>query len=242
MFRMSTSFEKIFTESTILKAYTISLNDKEILNEDVLSFELRFDYNSPFIEGSLVLKDSVGFADTDIFDGTTKIKVYANDVYDEKFLREFRITNVANDEYDERFKKYNLTIVDELYYTLMNTYLSKGFTGNPVDAFKAYMTELKMDTYLSDNKMEGTYDAFEGDDYSFIVPQDRSVLEFFLFELGNYGYRVWQDRKAFNVRKFDIADLEYIENEDADGNLVKTKFTNDTDNSAYGFKIHDFKI
>lgn len=237
---MSTSFEKIFNEVTTLRTFSIEINDNPILNEDVISLELMFAFNKPFISGNLVMKDSYGIATLNLWDGETKIKVYAVDLYGEKFSRVFRISNIANDEYNERFKRYNISLIDELYYTLANTYLSKSYTNDPITAFKEYMTELKLDTYLSDNKMTGEYDSLD-DKYSFIVPQDRSVYDFFSYEFRQHGLRFWQSRKSLNVKAVTIKDLEFVQHEGPNG-LQNAKYSNHSDNDLYGFKIHDFKL
>jgi hypothetical protein len=237
---MSTSFEKIFNEATILQSYVLEINDYQLFSEDILSLELLFAFNKPFIEGSLSIKDSLGISNLNLWDGNTKVKIYAVDIYGEKFSRVFRITGISNDEYLDRFKKYNINLVDELYYTLANTYLSKSFTEDPVSAFKKYMTELSLDTYLTDNKMTGEYDS--ADSYSFVVPQDRSIYDFFSYEFKNNGLRFWQSRKSLNVKNITIADLEYVQYEDPDAGLTNARYSNNSDNDVYGFKIHDFKL
>lgn len=240
---MSDNLGKIFTTTSILNAYSVYINDLEFVSEDILSLELRFSFNKPFVEGTLSFKDTYGIADTGLFDGTTTIKIYASDVYNERFSRTFRIVSVQNDEYNERFKSYTVQLIDEIYYKLVNTYISKSFTGNPIDAFKAYMKELELDTYLEDNIMTATYDSFDGDNYSFVVPQDRSILEFFLYEFEKQGIRFWQSRKNINVKYVNFSELESIQIKNPDSNALEDiRYTNDTDNTLYGFKIHDFTV
>jgi hypothetical protein len=233
---MSTSFEKIFTETTILKSYTIKINEYELLDEDILSFELMFNFDQPFIEGILIIKDSFGIAELDIFDGNTTIELYSNDFFDETFTRKFRITSVSNDEPDDKFKVYTLRIVDELYYKLSNTYLSKGFNTDVITAFSEYLTELKLDDHITDNNMTKDFDT-STNKYSFVVPQDRSVLDFFMYEFNNNGYRIWQDRNSISVKDVKFKDLDYIQS-----NGEKVNYTNNTANPNYAFKIHDFTI
>jgi hypothetical protein len=238
---MSTNFENIFTETTVLSLYTVYINDQELLDEDVLSFEIMFDFRKSFIEGTLIIKDSFGIAELDIFDGKTTVKIKATDVYGEIFTRIFRITNVSNDEYSGRFKSYVLTVVDELFYKLATTYLSKSFSTDPVTALNEYLTELKLDTYLTDNNITKSFEAIT-EQYNFIVPQDRSIHEFFLYELKNNGYRFWQDRNSINIKNVTFKDLKYIQVENELNILTNVLYSNNTDNGLYGFKIHDFKM
>lgn len=234
---MSTSFEKIFTETTILQRFSVKINDQEILNEDVLSLEIMFDYSKPFIQGTMVIKDSYGISDLGIFDGNTRINVYCSDYYGEKFSRVFRVAGLANDEYNDRFKKYTFNLVDELYYALANTYISKSYTGNPVSAFGEFLTELQLDTYMSENNITTDIDDYTGDDYSFVIPQNVSALDFFSDEFKRLGLRFWQSRKTLHIKNVVIKDLDHVQ-----VNGENAKFSNNTDNDKYGFKIHDFRM
>lgn len=237
---MSTSFEKIFTNTTILQSYVVYLNNQELLEEDILSFELAFNFDKPYVEGNIMLKDSFGLADLDYFDGTTTFKVYASDMYGEIFSRVFRITSIAFEEYNERFQSFRFGLIDEFYYTLANTYISKSFSKtDPTAAFQEYLTELNLDTYLSDNKVEKNFE--ETSAYSFVVPQDRSAYEFFSYEFRQNGLRFYQDRYTVNIKKVDFNALEFIQVDYARG-TDHLKFSNNTENNEYGWKIHDWKL
>ena len=231
---MSVSFEKMFTETTVLQLLELRLNDEYVYPEDVISLEMTSTFDKPFIEGSIILKDSFALSELDIFDGKTILDFYGRDSHGDIFKRKFRIISIKNDEENERFKKYHMAFVDNIYYELINTYLSKSFKTDPITALKEYIDHLGLSEIMSENKVELLADSLEA--YNFVVPQDRSVLEFLMYEFKQNGLKFWQDKSTLNIKKINYQTLEYVK--DINGN--NAIYTNNTANNDYVFKIQDY--
>lgn len=227
--------QKIFNEITILKAFTIWINDTELFPEDVLSLEIKWSFDQFYVSGSLIIKDSFGLSDLGMFNGTTEIKIYAKDFYDEPFDRKFTVINVSQQDYNERFKAYTLSFVDRIYFKMVNAYISTGFNDIPSNALDKFFTQLDIDTIIEDEKLSKDFGT-DGEPEPFCVPQDRSSYEFFTQQMRRVGYRWWQDRNTIHAKKIDINQMPVATAKEP---IV---YSNNTDNDKYGFKIHDFDI
>ena len=84
---MSSAASKLFNRSTILQYNTVFINDYELSLEDVVSLEIKYDYFSFIVTGTMIFKDSVEISELDIWDAKTRIMVYGQDIYDEFFTR-----------------------------------------------------------------------------------------------------------------------------------------------------------
>lgn len=229
--------ETIFNDSSVLKEFKVWINEYELLNEDVVSFGIDWKYHNFVVQGNMVFKDSFELSSQGVFDGVTTVKVYAVDMFGKQFMKTFRMNSIRVDEYSGRFKVMNISFMDELYYKLDNTYLSKSFTADPMTAFKEYLEYLGFnDTYWKENKIEIDFDELSNS-YSFVVPQDQSAFEFFYNILRNNSLRMYQTRYGFEIKNVDFSKLSVskIDNDD----II---FTNNTSNNEYVFKIHDFAL
>jgi hypothetical protein len=231
---MSTSFEKIFTPTTILKLLEVHLNDEFLNPEDILSLEVSSSFEKPFVEGTIILKDSFNISELDLFDGKTTLTIYGNDIHDEKMERKFRIISIKVDEENERFQKYVFGFVDEIYYKLKNTFISKSFSSDPITAFNEYIDHLSLNANIQQDKL--TLNTDNIDAYNFIVPQDRSVLDFLSYEFAQNGLNFWQDNTSINIKNINFSELEFIKNIDGEDAI----YTNNTTNNNYAFKIQDY--
>lgn len=229
--------QKIFTEITILKAFTIWINDVEVFQEDVLSLELKYSFDKFMISGTLSIKDSFGIAELDLFNGQTEIKIFARDFFDEVFERKFVVTSVSQQDYNERFKAYTFSLVDRIYFAMVNAYVSTGFNDIPSNALSKFFEQLNIDDIVDDEKLTKDFDVI-GTPEPFCVPQDRSSYEFFTQQMRRVGYRWWQTRDSLHAKKVDINQLP----ESTDDNGDPIVYSNNTDNDKYAFKIHDFDI
>lgn len=232
---MSTS-EKIFTNVTILQSYKLWLNDIQLIDDDVISLEIKWGFNDFKVSGSLVLKDPFEISELDIFNGNTTLKIVSSDFYGESFSKTFVITNIAVEEVNERFKMYSFSFVDRIYFNLLNTYVSKSFTDTLPNAINSYFTYTDISTVITDESLIKDFDT--GSVSSFVVPQDRNAFEFFNEQLKREGFRWWQDKYGIHIKKVDINSFDEVQDED--GNPIK--YTNATTNALYGFKIHDFTL
>ena len=230
---MSSAASKLFNRSTILQYNTVFINDYELSLEDVVSLEIKYDYFSFIVTGTMIFKDSVEISELDIWDAKTRIMVYGQDIYDEFFTRFFRVTNVQQELYNERFKAYNIEFMDTFSYEIKNTYISKSFNSSKSAAFQKYFDEFKWDDMISDDspQLKKTFED-TGDVEPFIVPADRNILEYFEYAFSLKGYRLYQGRNVMRLTNEDFGSKEKL----------SETYTDNTENDIYGFKIHDYSL
>lgn len=231
------STDSIWTQSAQLKIVSIHINDIEIIPEDLISVEIQWNLSDFAVQGYLEMKDTYDLMSTGIFDGTAILKIYAEDLYGEKFYRKFKISGISTSEYNERFRLLNINFVEDVFNTLNKLYRSKGFKNKTyTEAFESYLLEHNIDEMLSEYKItKELEDSIQRRD--FVVSQDVSVLDFFNRVFRNEGYRLYQERNKIILKEVNFNELPEAE---VDGNILD--FSNNTSNNYYGFKIHDFKV
>lgn len=231
------NIEKILTNSTILRHYSIKIDGQEMIPDEIISLEVKNDFFNFGISGVLKIKDSFDLNNSGIvlFNSSNKLTISIQDFLQDKSYRTYVITSVNYEPADERFKIIDIHFVDEISYILNNTYLSKGFNTTPIAAFKEYLTYLGIDDIVSSNKM--IYDIEDTSTLQqFVVPQNTSVFEYFSWLFMQDNIRIWQDRATLHIKEVKPASL--IPQNDANGNQII--YTNNTLNNEYIFKIHDF--
>jgi len=228
--------EKILNDITILQYLKITIDGYEIVQDDIISIEIKQSLKIFGIHGKLKIKDSFDIRNnTEItFNGKNKLIISMIDFLGDISIRSFKIVTIESIPYNERFKIYDFTFIDEITYQLQNAFISKSFTDTPINAFKMYITHLEIDKLLESDKLEkDIYDS--GTSQSFVVPQDRSVLNYFQYLFKQENIRMWQDRNSFHVKEIIPSSLEVLN----DSNGEPIEYTNSTLNNTYMFKIHD---
>ena len=221
------------TDSSLLKNLTVSIDENDILIEDVLSAEI-FWTNSLKVSGSIIVNDNVDWGNLLPLNGTNKLVFYAADVYDEYYFKTFIITKVTEVKYKGKFKSFEFEFLDVLSYAMMNTYISKSYTDATIsDILEDFWTENSWDDLL-DIECVKTFDATtEVKDFK-VVPQDRSFYDYIMYELKREGYLLYQTRKEVLLKNKDDllpAKLETLEFD----------YTELHPRAEYGFKIHETK-
>lgn len=180
----------------------ISNNSKlKLLNENIGTFEVKYERNSPIIMGYFIF--------TDIFDiistinlKEAKLEVYFNDIYDKTFIRYFKIMDV-HESYDRmKSKNYMLVIIDEISYKLSNTYISKSFNISRVNSLNDIFSSEGIDDIIKNNKITKKFDS-DSIVESFVLSKNVSVLDFFIKEFARIGLSFYQTRDAICIKKFD---------------------------------------
>jgi hypothetical protein len=231
-------FRKIYSTTTQLKFLEVSIDDHVVIDEEIISLEIKYDFFNLPVEGTLKMKDSFDINNSGevSLKADNKITVSMKDIADEKTFRTFRITAVDSTVYNERFKMYSISFVDEFSYQLMNTFASKSFNDTPINSFLSYLTEFELDKLLEADRMSISSEDNLGKS-QFVVPQDRSVIDFFLYFLKAYNIRIWQDRYNLNIKEVKPAELTPIQ---IDGEEVV--FSNNIYENMSKYKIHDFEV
>lgn len=227
--------EKILNGSTILKFLSVKIGDVEIPQDEIIALEIKQDFYDFGIFGTLKIKDSFDLTNNGLieFDGTNTITISTIDFLEHRSVRTYRIiANKVNPD-TERFKILDFSFEDEITFILKNTYLSKGFTAKPVDALKEYFTHLGIDDIVETDKISYNL-ADVGTSRNFVVPQNVSVLDHFMYLFKRENIRFWQDRKGIHVNRLVPSEMTPLE----DSNGV-VEYSNKVGNNEYIFKIHD---
>jgi len=227
--------EKIFNDSTVLRYLSIKIDDVEIVKDDIIALEIKQDFYEFGIFGSMKIKDSFDLFNNGLinFNGVNRITISMVDFLEQKSIRTYRIIDTKTNPDNDRFKILDFVFQDEISFILGNTYLSKGFTDKPVNALKEYFTHLGIDDLVSTDVI--TYNLADvGTSRSFVIPQNVSVLDHFMYLLKHENIRLWQDRNGIYVNELVPSAMTPLENEN--GEIL---YTNKTLNNEYMFKIHD---
>lgn len=229
--------EKLLNDSTLLRQTSISIDGFSLIPDDIITLEFSQDLFEFGIEGTLKIKDSFDiFNNGEIrFIKDNKITVYIEDFLQKKSIRTYYITDVRTIQQNERFKILDISFIDEITYKLKNTYLSKSFNSTPVAAFQEYLEHLGINDLLTASKL--TTNIIDTSTVtSFVVPQDRNVLNFFMYLFKRYNIHMYQDLNSLNITEIIPSSLTLKQ---LDGNNVL--YTNATLNNGYMFKIHEYE-
>lgn len=225
---------KLFSNTCVIKNLKFKINDYELSQEDVIQVEIAWNMYKFGVEGSLLFKDSFDVSSLNVFEGSTKVSIYGVDLYEQIFSRTFIITKVNNAGYNERFKAVSFSFVDELYFKLSTTYISKSFSGKISSTFNDFWNYLSFDSLTAPYGVTKNI-ATTTESYSMVVPQDRNVLTFFETEFYKQGYRFYQDRYNVTLDNTKINKLKYLDN----ANIV---YTNNVKDNEHPFLIKDYQI
>jgi len=231
------SFEKILNGTSILKNQKIMLDSMELISDDVLSMSFKQSFFDFGIVGSLKIKDTFDFNNNKLIElnGNNQLVVSLTDFLGNKSKRTYRIIDTIITPIQERFKVYEFLFVDEITFKLSNTYMSKSFNETPVKAFQQYLTELKIDDLVTtDNMKYDIVDTSKKD--TFVVPQNESILDFFISRFKLENIRLYQDRYGIHIKEIVPSSLTVLK----DKNDKDILYSNNTTNNEYVYKIHDF--
>lgn len=230
------TLEKALNATSVVKFMNVKIDEFEIPNDDIISMEIKQDFFGFGIIGNIKIKDSYDLSNNGIidFNGVNKITVSTVDFFENQSFRTYRITNTKGDQNNDRFKVMEFDFQDEITFILKNSYVSKSFTDKPVNALKKYLTFLGIDDLMTTDRISYNFDDV-GTSRSFVVPQDVSVLDFFLYLFSHENIRFWQDRNGLYVKEVKPAELSPLLDENS-----AVEYTNSVGNNNYKFKIHDY--
>lgn len=216
----------IFNEANRLKSYSITINDKELIRDTIISCDIAYKCDSPVVRGSILINDLYDLRTLINWEGAT-ITVDFLDMFDQSYEKKFVLIDLKDLEHSAHRKAIELTIQDELSYKLDHSYISKSFNSTITNALNEYLTFLGFEEYSKE--ITDTPDT-----KYFTVPKNISNLQFFLNELKKYGYVFYQTRDGLFVKSQEDIDV---------GNLEEIGvYTNQTDNQLYMNIIHNIEI
>jgi len=229
---------KIFTPGTVYNELTITVGEQVIQKEDIVQFKTFQKIDEFGLSATLEIIDTYDLNNNGLtqFNANTVVSVSMTDFFKTTAIRTFRILDCIVNIHRESHKSYSFDLIDEITYTLSNAFISKGFNDTPVNAIRAYFKELSIDTMISNDKL--LLDIVDTSTVSqFVVPQNESVLDFFIYLFKQENIRFYQSRNAIHIKEIIPSALSLAL--DSTGAIVE--YSNNTTNNNYMYKIHDFQ-
>lgn len=209
-----------------LNNHGVNIGGTDLIKEVIYSAEIMYTNNSPKVLCELTLLDL--YALNMLLDWKDSlVKITYTDVFNESFEKEFKILNVKERISDENEKILTLELQDVFSYTLENSYTTKSFTGNVVDALTDFISELG----LSNHDIDFTTSDAE---LNFAVPLHMNNLEFFEKEIQKYGFVMYQTKDKIFLKSYDDLTPSLLEENDPG-----KPYLNATSNQMYKNRIHE---
>jgi len=235
------STDRIFSPESTLRNIKIYIDDIFISEEDVVSIDFENTFNVVSIIGKIIIKDSINIYRLIDLNESTKIKLDIIDNFGKIINRYFNITSVNIESWNADFRYLRLTFIDSLSFMLSTSYISKSFYDTPVNAILQIFDYLGVEKNILTPNNLLLLVKDDNDKVNFIVPSDRSVLEFFMYLFRNYGCRFWQTIDGVIIGRYLFNNLQE-RTESLNGTDTIIKYTNNTSNHQNPFMIYDYRI
>jgi len=226
----------IFSNSSILKQCIVYIDGTEIISEDIVTFEIKQNIDTFGIYGTLKMKDTFDINNSGLFDlnGNNELEIFMADAFESESKRTFKITSTNVGINERGFKVYEFSFVDVITFALQNTFISKSFNASPVDAFSQYMTFMGIDEMLTNDDL--TTDIVDtAEVVNFVVPQNVSVLDYFLSVFKLENIRMWQDRYGIYVKEVIPSAMPIS----LDGSGGEITYTDNVSGNEYAYKVFE---
>lgn len=225
----------LLNQTTKLKGYSVVIGDISLEPESILSFEVSYKNDTPKVLCNLILNDIYDL-DARFVWRNEVVTIHYLDLYDNYTKKEYKVLHIQESYNEIKDKILTIELQDTLTFNLERTFTSKGFTTNPIIAIKSYIDDYLKLTYVDDTTSEVDFTTWAGANYNFIVPNNISALDWFLFEFKKHGYTFYQTKTKLCIKSLkDLAPSTLPMNDD-------TYFTNETHNQLFKNFIHEVRI
>ena len=99
-----------------LQYYSVTIDDYEIPEDDVMSCEIIWDSDKFGIEGTLTYIDNMDTINLSMLDTNNTVTIYAKDVSDTDWKRSFIIVDIIENKIKNQYKTYTMKFIDEIYF------------------------------------------------------------------------------------------------------------------------------
>ncbi|MCI4441931.1 MAG: hypothetical protein JHC39_00350, partial [Lentimicrobium sp.] len=228
--------QSLFDTASSLKKVEVKIDGNTIPNEDFVEIELHWEHDSFEVQGIMILKDNTDLNSFFVNWDRKIVNVFVTDLLGENFSRDFYIVKLSEAKGEKaNDKMLEISLVDKLSFELKNTYYSKSYSGQTLsqiidDIWSTFKFDDLYDKKYVQKQFSQTKEVYDG----IVVPQDRSLYDFFAYQLDQEGYVWFQQKDAIcikSVREVLPAALQADKSKD---------FTEDVENPNYGFKILEF--
>lgn len=231
--------ESILLENTILKFLEIKLDGYLILQDEIASLEIKYDFFDFRVKGKIKFKDSFDMGNSGLVkvSNNSLLTISSMDRGDTKSFRTFRVTNSNITIVNDRTKLYDLELQDEISWSLQNMYENATWEGSPVKAMKTYLNRVDVKAVIATDKLK-VKAVDTGSNRTFTIPKNENVLDFMMYMLRKDNIRLYQDRNTIYIQEVKPSSFVNVVNDVTGEDLV---FSNDVADNTYLFKIHEFK-
>ena len=180
----------------------VSWNIKEIKVEAVLNTLDRLDFLNSF----KTFKPEDNYITIYLEDAKPDPKTKKNGIMERKFV----ITDISEIKDDNTNNKtHEIRLIDSVSYLLKNTFYSKGYSNVYFsDVVNDILTTFKIKDLLPTNA-EIVINKSKDERKNFVIPQNKSLYEFLMYQADQEGCIIYQDKGGFYMKH--ITDL-YVKN------------------------------
>lgn len=229
--------ESILTDSTVLKFLEVKIEDFVVLQDEIVSLEVKYNFFDPRIKGTIKIKDSFDMGGSGLVKITNnnKITISSMDRGGTKSFRTFRVTNSNVVTVNDRTKMYDIQFQDEITWTLDNMYIEGSVNDYATRKLFSMFDTPYMSSLLRTDKVKVEI-IYSGSKRSFTIPKNQTFLETMLYLLRKDNIRFYQDRNTIYIKEVKPSQYKPLINDATNKDLV---FTDDVQENSYLFKIHD---
>lgn len=223
-----------FNITSKLFNHSVQIGTIDLPLDSVVSVEVYFRNDTPKVLCTLIINDIFDMSSYTTWRDQV-VTIYYEDIFNNSTKKEYVVLHVEEEYNNIKEKVITLELQDTFSFALEHTFTSKGFITNPILALRSYIDDYLKLTYVSDTTSELDFTAWAGADYSFTVPNNINILDWFLSEFTRHGYTFYQTKTKICVKSLkDLLPSTLPLNDD-------THFTNETNNQLYKNFIHEVK-
>lgn len=229
--------ESILTDSTVLKFLEVKIEDFVVLQDEIVSLEVKYNFFDPRVKGTIKIKDSFDMGGSGLVKITNnnKITISSMDRGGTKSFRTFRVTNSNAVTVNDRTKMYDIQFQDDITWSLDNMYIEGSINGSAArKLYTMFETPYMLSLIRADKITVEITDTAEK--RSFTIPKNQTFLETMIYLLRKDNIRFYQDRNTIYIKEVKPSQYKPIINDATNKDLV---FTDDVQENSYLFKIHD---
>lgn len=210
------SLKTLFGDSSLTRNFKIYFDDILLKNDEIITFEMKFDMFSFFTFGYLSFRDSFSISNSNAvkISEETTIRVEILDRYNYFFKCNFKPVKIEFDDTEKRVRNINVQLVDEVSFNLAKETDSKSYDGKVTDFFKKQFSKYNLPFgYSGKFSFNEKHNCISE---KLISSSGEPTFDFFKSRLKMQGISFWMNHyeyclKELNVKNFnDLSDVIYF--------------------------------
>ena len=226
------SLKTLFGDSSLTRNFKIFLDNILLKNDEIITFEIKFDMFSYFTFAYLSFRDSFSISNSNKIkiNEETTVRVEILDRYNCFFKCKFKPVKFYFDDTEKRVRNININLVDEISFNLAKEMDSKSFDGKITNFFKEQFKKYELPFGNDVFKFSEKHNC--GDE-KLISSSGETTFDFFKSRLKMQGIAFWMNHYEFALKELDVKNF----NDKSNSICYRTDITNN-DNI---FKINQVK-